>query len=319
MSEGKIINYGSEAQAKIIEGVVKTVSAIEKTLGPAGKCVAIHNGVMGIEISRDGSTVAKSISFKNSALDMGAQLVRKAAALSESSAGDSTSTTSILIKELCLKGQKALNTGANVNELKSGMLKAGKWMTKYIKMKSIPVDGDLEKIRKVATISANNDSEVGNLIVDCMKKVGIHGVLTADMASGLDTVIDVTTGMKLDRGWCSPQYITNPNDGKCVMDDPYILVVGEKISSVSQILPIMDVLVKERRPFLIICDDIDENVNTTLVLNNLQGAIRCCVVKGIDFGDSRKNLMQDIAIATGGTYLCPENGKSVKCIKFKFI
>jgi len=311
MAEGKIISYGNSAQAKVIEGVVKTVDAIEKTLGPAGKCVAIHNGMMGVEISRDGSTVAKSISFKDPTLDMGAQLVKKAASLSESSAGDGTSSTSILIKELCLKGQKSLNTGANVNELKSGMLKAGKWMNNYIASKAISIDGDLEKIRKVATISANNDPEIGNLVVDCMDKVGIHGVITADLASGLDTVIDVTTGMKLERGWSTPQYATNPEEGKCVMENPYVLVVGEKISSVNQIIPIMEILVKERRPFLIICDDMDENVNMTLTINNLQGAIRCCVVKGVDFGDARKNLMQDIAIATGGTFLCEENGKGI--------
>lgn len=169
----------------------------------------------------------------------------------------------------------------------------------------------MEKIRKVATISANNDPAIGNLVVECMEKVGMLGIITADFSSGLETTIDVTTGMKLDRGWASPQYVTNPTDGTCVMEDPYVIVVGERLSSVQQILPLMEQLVPTGRPFLFIVDDIDEVVNTTLVMNTLQGAIRCCVVKGIDFGDSRKNIMADISILTGGKYISPENGLSV--------
>ena len=170
MSE-KIIKSGLVSQSEIIEGVVKSANAIKTTMGPSGKCVAIEN-MTGPEITRDGATVAKSISFKNPAKNMGAQLVRKAAARTEEQAGDGTSTTSLLIKEFCIKGQKALNTGANVNEIKSGMLKAEKWMVDYIAKNAIPVDGELEKIRKVATISANNDPEVGDLVVECMEKVG---------------------------------------------------------------------------------------------------------------------------------------------------
>lgn len=222
-----------------------------------------------------------------------------------------TSSTSILTKELCVKGQKAVQTGSNVNELKSGMLKAGRWMKDYIAQNAIPVDGDLEKIRKVATISANNDPEVGDLVVSCMEKVGIHGVLTADVTSNLETEIDVTTGMKLERGWSSPLYVTNPEDSKCIMEQPYILVTDEKISSVPQILPVVEYIMKAGRPLLIICSEMDDIVNTTLIMNTTQGIIRCCVVKGIDFGDSRKNIMQDIAIATGGIFMCQENNVSL--------
>ena len=307
---GKLINHGLEAQNRIIEGVIKTSDAIKTTLGPSGKCVAINSG-FGVEITRDGATVAKSISFSDPALDMGAQLVRKAASRTEEQCGDSTSTTSLLIKEFCIKGQRSLNTGSNVNEIKSGMDKAMRWVTDYIKKNSIAVDGDFDKIRKVATISANNDPEVGNLVVECMEKVGINGVITAEMSSSLDTQIDITTGMKIERGWCSPHYVTTPEDGKCTMENPYILVVGEKISSVNQMLGILQKLVESARPFLIVCDDIDDVVNSTLIMNTLQGAIRCCVVKGIDFGDGRKNIMADIAIATGATYLTPETGKSI--------
>lgn len=310
MSNGKIIKKGLATQAEIIEGVVKSVEAIETTLGPSGKCVAI-NGYAGPEITRDGVTVAKSITFKNLAHNMGAQMVKTASSKTEEQAGDGTSSSSILIKEMCLKGQKSLGTGANVNEIKSGMLKAEKWMKDYISKNSIAIDGDLEKIRKVATISANNDPEVGNLVVECMEKVGIDGIISADLGSGLDTSIDVTTGMKIERGWSSPQYVTSPEDGECVMNNAYVLVVGEKLSSVNQILGIITQLMEEKRPFLIICDDIDEVVNTTLIMNTLSGAIRCCVVKGVDFGDGRKNIMEDIAVAVGGKFICPELGSSV--------
>ena len=307
MATGKIIEMGNEAQNEVIKGVVKAVEAVKITLGPAGKCVAISNDYGSPEISRDGASVIKTIQFKDYKMNIGAQLVKKAATLTEELVGDSTSSTSILIEEMCLKGQRSLNAGCNVNEIKSGMLKAGNWVKDFIKKNSIEIGDDLEKIRRVATISANNDPEVGNLVVECMEKVGIDGVITADLCSGLDTVIDVTTGMKLNRGWTSPQYITTPEDGKCTMENPYVAVIGEKLSSVSQILPLIEQIIKTGRPFLIICDDIDETVNMTLIVNTLQGAIRCCVVKGVDFGDSRENIMQDIAVATGGTYICEKN------------
>lgn len=224
-----------------------------------------------------------------------------------------TSTTSLLIKEFCKKGQKAVSNGANVNELKAGMLKAGKWLTEYIKNNAIEIDGDLEKIRKVATISANNDPEVGDLIVKAFQSVGLNGLVTAETSSSLDTTIDITTGMKLDRGWASPQYVTNPEDGQCVMEDPYILVAGERISSVAQLMNLLQDFQTNSagRPLLIVCDDMDETVNAMFVFNTLRGAIRCCVIKGIDFGDNRKNTMEDIATMVGATHICQENGVTV--------
>ena len=303
---GKIINHGLDTQAKMIEGVVRTANAIETTLGPAGKCVAINSGFGVPEITRDGATVAKSITFSDPVVNMGAELVKKASQRTEEQAGDSTSTCSILTREFCTRGRRSLNTGRNVYELKSGMGKAMNWVKNYIKTNTIQVDGDFEKIRKVATISANNDSSIGNLVVECMEKVGVNGVITAEVSSGLETTIDITTGMKLERGWCSPQYITEAAEGKCVMENPYIVVVGEKISSVAQLINVLEALQPTGRPFLLICDDIDEIVNTTLLYNVSIGAVRCCVVKGIDFGDNRKNTMADIAVACGASFLCPE-------------
>ena len=308
--EGKIIKIGDSAQDRIIEGVKKVADAIKITMGPAGKGVALDTNFSGVDITRDGASVAKFIKFSDPELNMGAELVKKAAESTEKSAGDGTSTTSILINEFCQKGKKAVRAGANVNEIKSGMLKAGKWLTEYIKSNSINVDGDLEKIRKVATISANNNSEIGNYVVEGFKEVGMNGLITADLAAGLDTVIDVTTGMKLDRGWSSPQYINHPEDGTCVLENPYILVVGETLSTIPQVAPFLEDYQKrgEGRPLLIVCDDIDEAINMMLVFNTMQGAIKCCVVKGIDYGDARKNIMADLAVAVGAQYICQENG-----------
>ena len=311
MAEEKIIMHGSSTQGKIIEGVVAAVDAIKTTLGPCGKCVAITKDFGDPDISRDGSTVAKSISFKDPLKNMGATLVKKAASKTEETAGDSTSTCAILTEEMVLKGQKAINTGANVNKIKNGMIKAEKWVLDYIKKNATQIDGDLEKIRKVATISANNDPEIGDLIVQCMEKIGVDGVITAEYSNGLDTTVDITKGMMYSRGWSSPQFVTNPAEGKCVMENPYIIVVGEKISNVNQILPLMEQLMPTARPFLFVVDDIDTIVETTLIMNCLNGALRTCVVKGIDFGDSRKNSMMDIAVFTGANYITPEMGKDI--------
>lgn len=299
-----------KTQDKLILGVEKTVNAIKTTLGPCGKCVAIQGGEYP-DITRDGATVAKSITLKDPIENMGAQIVKKAAQSTEEQAGDGTSSTSILIKEMVKKGQRYLNTGANVNEIKDGMEAAGKWVSEYIKNHSEQVDGDLEKIKQVATISANNDPEIGGLISECMEKVGINGVITADMSYSLDTSIEVINGMKIERGWASPHFITEKESGECVMTNPYILVVGEKISNVAQLIPILEPMVQEARPFIIICDDMDEVVLSTLVLNTLQGACRCCVLKGIEFGENRGPVMQDIATATGATYITPEIGLSI--------
>ena len=298
------------SNAGMIEGIKKSVEVISQTLGPKGRCVAIQSPYGGPEITRDGATVAKSISLPDPSEEMGVALVKAAASKTEEQAGDSTTTTSLLIGEMVTKGERYLTNGSNLTEIKEGMDMAVKVVSEYIRSQAIQVDGDLEKIRKVATISANNDPKVGNLIVEAMEKVGENGVIVADLSSGLDTTIEVVEGFKIDRGWASPHFITSPEDGKCVMDNPVILVAGEKISSVPQILPAIEASMKvlKGRPLLIFCDDMDEVVMTTLVMNVLQGALRCCVVKGIDFGDNRKNVMEDIAVATGASYICPEYG-----------
>lgn len=311
----KIIKKGKEVEEKLLSGVSKAVDTIKTTVGPSGKCVAIANSMAGSDITRDGATVAKAIELSDPIENLGASLVKEAASRTEDAAGDATSTTSVLIKEFLVKGRRAISNGANVNELKAGMLKADTWMKDYIKSHAIQVGDDLEKIHKVATISANNDPAIGDLVVEGMKKVGINGLITVDTTSGLDTVIEVTTGMKLSRGWSSPLFVTKPAEGICEMDHPYVLVVGEKISSVNQLVEILKSITDPNlggaQPLLIVCDDIDDTVQTMLLYNVTAGALRCCVVKGVDFGDSRKNIMADLAVATGAQYFCPENGNTV--------
>lgn len=309
--ENKKVRTGRDTQEKVIKGVSKAVEAIKSTLGPSGKCVAINLNGFTTEITRDGATVVKNIQFKDQEMNMGVDLVKKAALATEESSGDGTSTTSILIEEFCKRGQLYIDGGININEVKSGMIKARNWVEKYIADNAIKIDGDMEKIRKVATISANNDPEVGNLVVEGLTRVGVNGLVTADVASGIETVIETTAGMKIDRGWSSPAYITNQEDGTCTLENPYVFIASENISSIKQIMGLLqnfEETNQDGRPILFIVDEIDDRVNAMLAFNVARGAIRCCVVKGIDFGDSRKNLMEDISTAVGAVHVCSENG-----------
>lgn len=309
--ENKKVRTGRDTQEKVIKGVSKAVEAIKSTLGPSGKCVAINLNGFTTEITRDGATVVKNIQLKDQEMNMGVDLVKKAALATEESSGDGTSTTSILIEEFCKRGQLYIDGGININEVKSGMIKARNWVEKYIVDNAIKVDGDMEKIRKVATISANNDPEVGNLVVEGLTRVGVNGLVTADVASGIETVIETTTGMKIDRGWSSPAYITNQEDGTCTLENPYVFIASENISSIKQIMGLLqnfEETNQDGRPILFIVDEIDDRVNAMLAFNVARGAIKCCVVKGIDFGDSRKNLMEDISVAVGAVHVCSENG-----------
>ena len=307
----KEINYET-GKNKMIEGIDKTVDAVKVTLGPKGKCVAIQNGWGVPDITRDGATVAKAVELKDAAENMGAQLVKKAASNTEEQAGDGTSSTSVLIQDIVKSGKRYLiDDSLNINEMKSGMLKTVQWVTDYIRQNSVQVEGDLEKIRRVATISANNDSEIGNLIVECLEKVGLEGVLTADMSSGLENVVDVVEGMKIERGWSSPHFVNKHDEGKAILENPYILVVSEKLASLPTLVDTLEAVMKDGRPLLIVCDDIDEVVQATLVMNVLQRILSCCVVKGIDFGDNRKNVMEDIAVFVGAQHIASEYGLSM--------
>lgn len=308
----KIIEKGLETQEKIINGVIKSSEAIKTTLGPAGRGVAIQTAMGEIDITRDGVSVSKAIKLRDPYENMGAQLVKKAAENTERETGDGTSTCSVLTEALCRTGHRAIQKGANVNEIKSGMDKALEWTKNYITSKAEKVDGDLEKVRKVATISANNDPEVGNMVVEIMEKLGIGATITSDLSSTTETCIDVVQGMKIERGWVSPLFVTEAKTSECTLIEPNVAVIGERISNVAQVIPLFESNAKcGNKPILLIVDEIDETVIQMMAYNILQGALTACVIKGIDFGDGRKNIMQDIATFTGAVYICPENGGSL--------
>lgn len=301
-----------KGQEKLILGINSVVDTVKVTLGPKGKCVAIQNSFGVPDVTRDGATVAKNINFKDPAVDMGAALVKNASLKTEEQAGDGSSSTAILVKEFIEKGRRYLSDPeVNMNEIKSGMEKGVELAKEFIAKKSIPVADDLEKIRRVATISANNDTKIGDMIVKCMEQVGTDGVITADYASGLDTTIEVTQGFKIDRGWASPHFVNSASDGKCTLDNPVIMVISEKMSNIPPLAPILEEIAKQGRSILFIADEIDDVVLNMLAFNTIQGAIKCCVIKGIDFGDSRKNIMEDIAVSVGAKFICPEYGISL--------
>ncbi len=301
----------------IINGINKTVDTIKVTLGPKGRCVAIADGFDTPNITRDGATVAKAIKFNDPEEDMGAQIVKHAAKITEALAGDGTSTTSILLQELIRNGSKYLDDNVNLNEIKSGLEKAQSWVTEYIKDNSIEVGDDLEKIRKIATISANNDPKVGDYIVQAMEKVGVNGVITADLSGSLETFLETKDGFRVDRGWASPHFVNNAKNGTCVLQNPDILVCGERIATINQLVGVLKTLEDKtgkqgiQNPILIICDDIDDATLTWLAYNCNIGALSACVIKGVDFGDNRQNIMADIAVSVGAQYICSENGFSL--------
>lgn len=308
----KIIEKGLETQSKIISGVRKSSEAIKTTLGPAGRCVAIKSGMGDVEVSRDGVTVSKAIKLRDPYENIGAELVKKAAEKTERECGDGTSSCSVLTEALCRTGHRAIQSGANVNEVKNGMDKALAWVKEYINNHSEKVEGDFEKIRKVATISANNDQEVGDMIVNIMQKLGMGATITSDLSSTTETCVDVVQGMKIERGWVSPLFVTEAKTSECTLIEPNIAVIGERISNVAQVIPLFESNSKcGNKPILLIVDEIDETVIQMMAYNILQGALTACVIKGIDFGDGRKNIMQDIATFTGAVYICPENGNSL--------
>jgi chaperonin GroEL len=303
----KIID-NETGQLRLIKGVNKITEVVAKTLGPKGKAVAIQTPYGGPDVTRDGISVARSIELKDPVENMGAQMVKEASKRTEDLAGDGTSTSCILINEMVNRGHKAMNQISNINEVRSGMEKAVKYVDKFIQEHSIPVNGDMEKVRRVATISANNDPSVGDLICQAFGEVGFDGVVTADKSSGLETTVEVTKGFKVPKGWASPNFITNQADGTCVLDNPLIMVCSENITSVPQVLNILEFSVKSGQPLLLIVDSMADSVLVAILANTLNGALRCCVVTGPEFGDSRKNIMQDLATSTGATFICQEYG-----------
>ncbi len=304
----KNISYNVEARDALKRGVDQLANAVKVTLGPKGRNVIIDKKFGAPHITKDGVSVAKEIELQDAAENLGAQLVKEVASKTGDQAGDGTTTATVLTQAIVSVGLKNVTAGANPMDLKRGMDKAVSAIVANIKAQSEEVGNDFDKIEQVATVSANNDAEIGKLIADAMRKVSKDGVITIGEAKGMDTTIDVVQGMQFDRGYISPYFVTNTETMEVEMDRPYILLYDKKISNLKELLPVLEPAVQSGRPLLVIAEDVDSEALTTLVVNRLRAQLKICAVKAPGFGDRRKEMLEDIAILTGGTVISEEKG-----------
>ena len=304
----KELIYNIEARDALKRGVDQLADAVKVTLGPKGRNVIIDKKYGAPHITKDGVTVAKEIELPDARENLGAQLVKEVASKTGDQAGDGTTTATVLAQAIVGVGLKNVTAGANPMDLKRGIDKAVAAVVAKIKEQSEVVGNDFNKIEQVATISANNDAEIGKLIADAMRKVSKDGVITIGEAKGMDTTIDVVQGMQFDRGYISPYFVTNTETMEVEMDKPYILIHDKKISNLKELLPVLEPAVQSGRPLLIIAEDVDSEALTTLVVNRLRAQLKICAVKAPGFGDRRKEMLEDIAILTGGTVISEEKG-----------
>lgn len=304
----KEIKFDIKAREELKKGVDALSNAVKVTLGPKGRNVIIEKKFGAPHITKDGVTVAKEVELEDQFQNMGAQLVKEVASKTGDDAGDGTTTATVLAQAIVNTGLKNVAAGANPIDIKRGIDKAVAKVVECIKAQSEEVGDDFEKIENVARISANNDSEIGKLIAEAMKKVKKEGVITVEEAKGTDTSVDVVEGMQFDRGYISPYFVTNSEKMECEMDHPYILLFDKKISSLKDMLPILEATAQSGRPLLIIAEDVDSEALATLVVNRLRGSLKVCAVKAPGFGDRRKDMLQDIAILTQGVVISEEKG-----------
>ena len=304
----KEIKFDIKAREELKKGVDALSNAVKVTLGPKGRNVIIEKKFGAPHITKDGVTVAKEVELEDQFQNMGAQLVKEVASKTGDDAGDGTTTATVLAQAIVNTGLKNVAAGANPIDIKRGIDKAVAKVVEAIKAQAQEVGDDFEKIENVARISANNDSEIGQLIAEAMKKVKKEGVITVEEAKGTDTSVDVVEGMQFDRGYISPYFVTNSERMECEMDHPYILLYDKKISSLKDMLPILEATAQSGRPLLIIAEDVDSEALATLVVNRLRGSLKVCAVKAPGFGDRRKEMLQDIAILTQGVVISEEKG-----------
>jgi len=304
----KIITFGDEARAQMKRGIDQLADAVKATLGPKGRNVVIDKKFGAPTITKDGVTVAKEIELENALENMGAQLVREVASKTSDIAGDGTTTATVLAQAIVREGFKNVTAGANPMDLKRGIdLAVGK-VVEGFKDLSQNVGDDKKKIAQVGTISANNDSSVGNLIADAMEKVGKDGVITVEDAKGRDTMLDVVEGMQFDRGYLSPYFVTDAETMEAVLEKPLILIHDKKISAMKDLLPVLEKIAQSGKQLLLIAEDIEGEALATLVVNKLRGTLKVCAVKAPGFGDRRKAMLEDIATLTNGTVISEEAG-----------
>ena len=304
----KDIKYNMDARDLLKKGVDQLANAVKVTLGPKGRNVVIEKKFGAPQITKDGVTVAKEVELENKFENTGAQLVKSVASKTGDDAGDGTTTATILTQAIVTEGLKNVTAGANPMDLKRGIDKAVAAVVAFIKEHAEQVDDNYDKIEQVATVSANNDAEIGKLLADAMRKVSKDGVITIEESKSRDTNIGVVEGMQFDRGYLSGYFMTDADKMECVMDNPYILLYDKKISNLKEFLPILQPAAESGRPLLVIAEDVDSEALTTLVVNRLRGGLKICAVKAPGFGDRRKAMLEDIAILTGGVVISEEKG-----------
>ncbi len=314
----KQIIYDEEARIALMNGVNRLADTVKITLGPKGRNVVLDKGFGSPTITNDGVSIAKEIELSDPFENMGAQLIKEVATKTQDKAGDGTTTATILTQAILKEGIKNLAAGANPIEIKKGIDKAVKKVVDYLKSKSIPVK-DKDTIMKVATVSANNDPEIGKLIADALEKVGNNGVITVEEAKSLETTLTVVEGMQFDKGYVSPYMVTNSEKMEAELENPYILITSEKISSMKDIVNILEMVAGEGKPLLIIADDLEGEALATIVINLLRGVLKVVAVKAPGFGDNQKEMLEDIAILTGGKAITEDKGIKLESISLDYL
>ncbi len=308
----KDIKYDVEARDLLKQGVDQLADAVKVTLGPKGRNVVIEKKFGAPQITKDGVTVAKEVELENHFENTGAQLVKSVASKTGDDAGDGTTTATILTQAIVTEGLKNVTAGANPMDLKRGVDKAVKAVVEFIKNNAELVGDNYDKIEQVATVSANNDPEIGKLLADAMRKVSKDGVITIEESKSRETHIDVVEGMQFDRGYLSPYFVTNPEKMQTIMEHPFILLFDKKVSNLKDLLPVLEQVQKTGKPLLIIAEDIDGEALATLVVNKLRGVLNIAAVKAPGFGDRRKAMLEDIAIISGGEVISEELGRTLE-------
>ena len=308
----KEIKFEIKAREELKKGVDALADAVKVTLGPKGRHVIIEKKFGAPHITKDGVSVAREVELEDPFQNMGAQLVKEVASKTGDDAGDGTTTATVLAQAIINVGLKNVAAGANPMDLKRGIDKAVAVVVENIKAMSEEVGDDFKKIEDVARVSANNDEAIGRLIAEAMKKVKKEGVITVDEAKGTETTVDIVEGMQFDRGYISPYFITNPDKMECLMESPYVLLYDKKISNLKDLLPILEASAQSGHPLLIIAEDVDQEALATLVVNRLRGSLKICAVKAPGFGDRRKEMLEDIAVLTGGIVISEEKGMKLE-------
>lgn len=307
----KNIKFKEEARQKVLKGVRTLADAVKVTLGPKGRNVILDKSYGAPHITKDGVTVAKEIELEDKHENVGAQMVKEVASKTADKAGDGTTTATVLAEAIYSEGLRNVAAGANPMDLKRGMEKAVKLVVKELEKRSKKVDSQQE-IAQVATISANNDKEIGEIIAQAIERVGKDGTITVEEAKGFETTLDVVEGMNFDRGYLSAYFMTNPESQECIMEDAYVLIYEKKISSVKDLIPILQAVAESGKPLLIIAEDVEGEALATLVVNRLRAGLKVCAVKAPGFGDRRKALLQDIATLAGGQVISEELGQKLE-------